>query len=160
MDAGAGGRHHRADSKVSALVTLLFCGALEAAREQQPSSLEANTSQPAYQDDNYIVGRAVDIASGWRGIVDALSASGHESNLTKTELWIPGAEKVLDAELPADVQWLCTETRRAKDGLKVMGAACQGDFASAVGSNQLLLDSARQRMEKAAHFGQRIVSMS
>ena len=49
---------------------------------------------PAYQDDAYLVGSLSDIAKLWPEILHAFREGGHELNLAKSEVWIPGCDEV------------------------------------------------------------------
>eukprot|EP00973_Karenia_brevis_P037190 5126946-Karenia_brevis.AAC.1 len=55
---------------------------------------------PKYQDDSYLVGKVVMMASSWQQLTEAFAADGHELNLRKSEIWIPGCDDIPSTSLP------------------------------------------------------------
>eukprot|EP00973_Karenia_brevis_P074898 10407820-Karenia_brevis.AAC.1 len=54
----------------------------------------ASLAKPAYQDDNYLVGGLTEIATGWPDLKSSLTANGHELNMSKSEVWLPGCDEL------------------------------------------------------------------
>jgi hypothetical protein len=126
------------------------------ARSALPQEVRDNTTRPAYQDDNYILGWASVIAQHWPAIVEAFQAGGHEVNQTKSEFWLPGVDDISTADLPPNINIIFETLQRASGGLKVMGAACQGSFESGLGPMQLSTQPAAARLQNADRLAEGI----
>ena len=99
------------------------------------------------------------IARNLSDILDAFCACGHEVNLSKTKLWIPGCDDIHSEVFPQELRHLCSQVTRATGGLAVMGGACQGEYETVIGPHQMLLEPARERLQKAKLLATRIVEI-
>ena len=113
-------------------------------------------ARPAYQDDNYLVGKISAIANVWPNMRKYLAEAGHELNLSKSEIWLPGCDDITDANLPASARHICSDIRRSIGGIKVMGSAAQGQFESMLGPMQLAAQPAGERLQKSISLGERL----
>ena len=90
----------------SRLMMVLFCCSLLFSQDRLPPGLQNEGATLAYQDDNYIVGKLRAVSQCWELFVEAMRAGGHEINMFKSCLWIPGCDDVPKNDLPAHVQSL------------------------------------------------------
>ena len=92
------------------------------------------------------------MVSSWESLGIALDAGGHRLNASKTNLYLPCWDNISFESMPASLQVLVSQVRRAKGGISTMGCAAQGSFEGFLGPFQLASQPARVRLQKASVF--------
>ena len=112
--------------------------------------------KPSCQDDAYLVGGLTEISRIWPSLRQALADGGHELNLLKSAIWLPGCDAIPTTELPDQVRHVFADLPRAFAVIKVMGNAAQQTLESFLTPYSKALQLANERLAKAQHLGDRI----
>ena len=76
---------------------------------------------------------------------------GHKVNLTKSGIYIPGADHLEESQFSEETRQLFEGEglKRVKGGMRTMGAAVQGEYESALGPYAMKLEPALARVVAA-----------
>ena len=140
-------------------MTVLFCCSTRRALRNAFSETEVidTVPKPAYQDDQYLLGAMCDLAKVFPRLKIELAAGVHVINMSKTEIWIPGSDRMATESLAVECAQMFADIRRPYGGMKVMGCAAQESLETCLGPYQQALKPAMERLAKAQRLGSRIV---
>ena len=119
---------------------------------------EAPPQVVAVADDTYIVEEAGRLADRWAALEAKLAESGHRLRRKKCSAWFPAEETRELEEEP--IRRLTAIVPRVHGGLKLLGAAAQGANQTQLGALGITAAPARERLQEAKRFADRIGSMA
>ena len=119
-----------------------------------------------YQDDQYLFGRAVDLARALPQLDACLAQDGHRVRRDKCSIWNPAVDipEIADQVSAGDTRQALTELARettvCKDGMDMLGSAARGELSAHVQASGIGPQAMQKRAAKGHMLVDRVITFS
>ena len=124
------------------------------------------TGRIGYQDDQYLYGRAVDLARALSRLDESLAQDGHRVRRDKCSLWNPAMDlpEIANQTSADDTRQALAELARevtvCKGGIDMLGSVARGDLSARVQASGIGPQAMQKRATKAHMLVDRVIAFS